>query len=134
MTTPRTIEARSKAAKQVAHAIHEVEASFNQTIANIGRLFTSIAEARLDACARMPLSVGMAASEQAAAMASTAVLGYRQTVQAHDELSADKGRLGLATVSWGDIYNTVTSEDRHRLAGTASLVGDDDLGRLRVVA
>jgi hypothetical protein len=136
MPTPRTIEARSKAAKHVADAIHDVETSINQTIATVGQLFIRIAEARLDQTARMPLTVGMAASEKVVTIASTAILAYRQAIEAHDTLSDDKARLGLATVAWGDLYNTVTSEDRNQLghgaADTAPLV--DEHHHLKVVA
>lgn len=106
MTSQRTKDARTAAAFPVGQAIHHVEASLNMSFINIGELLSSVGKARLDPEARMPLTVGVAASEQALLAASAIQAAYRYSVEAHRHLADDKAELGLKTVAWGDFWPT----------------------------
>jgi hypothetical protein len=117
MASPRTQEARNAAAFPVGQAIHHVETSINTSIVRIGELIASVGHARLNMEARMPLTIGLAATEQAALAAGALSAAYRHSVEAHRHLSDDKATLGLKTVAWGDFwptYNQPSGEDSAR--------------------
>ena len=116
MTSQRTLEARRAAALPVGAAIGEVETSINLSMVKVGELIAQIGRARLDQAARMPLSVGMAASEKAVEIVGALSAAYRFSVEAHGQLSIDKEMLGLQVVSFGDLSNTFAGFDERRMA------------------
>lgn len=122
MTTPRTIEARKRVSQPVALAIAGVKESLNTGMIQIGRMLIGIAEARMDADARLPLSIGADAVDRAVELLSATSTAYRQAVITHGALSIDKADLGLKTVAWGDWFPTPTSVDLQRIGAEADLV------------
>lgn len=132
MTSVRTNNAREAAALPVGASMNKVEETINTSLVEAGELLANIGKARLDRAARMPLSVGMAASEQIIQAAGALTAAYRHSVEAHRHLSDDKQMLGLKVVSWGDFTDTFTSLDAHRIAMDAP--GEPSEQSLRVVA
>ena len=93
---------RIEAARPIAKKIHEVEKSLNLTMVQMGELLSSIAAARLAPGTRFSLTAGMDASEKLIAAAAETARGYREVVEAHRNLAADRDEAGLRTVGWGD--------------------------------
>jgi hypothetical protein len=94
---------RIEAARPIAQKIADAEKSFNHSLQLIGELLTEIPRARQQFAGRVPLATGMAASERLAAAAVSATSAYREVVEAHTHLAADRNDLGLRTFGIGDI-------------------------------
>ena len=134
MTSPRTLNARTTAALPVGTSMNEVEASINTSMVKIGELLANIGRARLDREARMPLSIGMAATDQITQAATALSAAYRLSVAAHGCLATDKSMLGLQVVDWGDYSNTYNAFDDRRLAQDAGAPASGPAEVLRAVA
>lgn len=122
MPTARTIEARKRVSQPVALAIAGVKESLNAGMIQIGQMLIGIAEARMDADARMPLSIGADAVDHAVELLSATSAAYRKAVIAHGALSIDKADLGLKTVAWGDWFPTPSTGDLERVGADADLI------------
>ncbi|NRD88211.1 hypothetical protein C8024_00210 [Sphingopyxis sp. BSNA05] len=96
------LKQRIEAARPIATKIHEVEKSLNLTMVQMGELMSSIAAARMAPGTRFSLTAGMDASEKLIAAAARTARCYRDVVDAHGHLVADREEAGLRTVSWGD--------------------------------
>lgn len=94
---------RIEAARPIAQKIADAEQSFNHSLQLIGELLTDIPRARQQFAGRVPLDTGVAASERLAAAAVSATNAYKEVVEAHGHLAADRNSLGMRTVSFGDI-------------------------------
>lgn len=104
---------RVKAARPIAQKIADAEQSFNHSLQLIGELLTEIPRARQQFTGRVPLHLGVAASERLAAAAVSANKAYREVIEAHEHLAADRNSLGMRTVSLGDVSGCpdVTGQD-----------------------
>lgn len=106
---------RIEAARPIAQKIADAEQSFNHSLQLIGELLTDIPRTRQQFAGRVPLTTGIAASERLAAAAISATNAYREIVEAHTHLAADRNNLGLRTVSLGDLTGCpdVTGNDQN---------------------
>ncbi|VWX55895.1 hypothetical protein [Sphingorhabdus sp. 109] len=93
---------RIEAARPIATKIKEVETSLNLTMVQMGELMSNIAAARMAPGTRFSLTAGVDASEKLIAAAAQTARSYREVVEAHAHLAADREEAGLRTVSWGD--------------------------------
>jgi hypothetical protein len=96
---------RLEAARPFAKNINAVEHSLNQSLALIGQMLADIPAARAKLAKTIPLETGVAATESLAEAAVSAARSYRQIIEAHAHLAADRDAVGLRTVSFGDVGN-----------------------------
>ncbi len=94
---------RIEAVRPIAQKIADAEQSFNHSLQLIGELLTDIPRTRQQFAGRVPLTTGVAASERLAAAAVSATNAYKEVVEAHSHLAADRNNLGLRTVNFGDL-------------------------------
>lgn len=104
---------RIEAARPIAKKITEAENSLNESLKLIGELLYEIPKARQQFAGRVPLTVGMEATERLAAAAVAATTGYKEIVEAHGHLADDRNLVGLQTVGFGDIGACPPSSSAH---------------------
>jgi hypothetical protein len=105
---------RIEAVRPIADKLTAVEKALNQSITLLGELIAYIPVARASAGTRIPISIGMEATENLALAMSSAARGYREVVQAHTNFAQDRDDLGLRTVAFGDVQTCPPKGDLAR--------------------
>ena len=94
---------RFSATRPIAKSLKGAELALNESVRQIGTLLVDIANAKEAKGTHFPLHAGIAAGEQIALAAVSAMQSYTQMIAAHGHLAADRDSAGLSTVNFGDV-------------------------------
>jgi len=101
---------RLAAARPIARSLKGAEDALNETVRQIGTLLVDIANAKTAKGTRFDLSAGIAAGEQAAQAAVSAIQSYQQIIAAHAHLADDRDNANLPAQGFGDVCPPVKGQ------------------------
>lgn len=94
---------RISATLPIAKSLQGAEKALNQSIRHMGTLMVNIADAKDAKGTRFALNAGVAAGEQVALAAASALQSFKMMIAAHAHLAEDRDCAGLGAVSFGDL-------------------------------
>ena len=115
---------RLTATRPIAKSLKNAEQALNDSVRNIGSLLVDIANAKDSKGTRFSLGAGVAASEQIALAAVSAIQSYQQMVAAHAHLAEDRDMAGLGAISYGDTYCPPARAEAATPSANLRVVGD----------